>query len=298
MLGVCLPAEIPSAVRSGMRFTVSSMEEAQLISNAAVSLKRAVPVHIKVDTGMGRLGMRMEDAVTMIGAIAKLPGLVMEGLCSHLADAENDARYTRSQLKRFGSVHKDVESKGVLFPWVHVCNSAGLLLRHLQRDTAVRPGLLVYGVVPEGRRKLPVAAVGRLKAALSWKCRVGLVKTLRTGETVSYGRTFRAVKNIKLGVLTAGYGDGYMRRAGNAASVLIRGTRCPVIGRVTMDQMMVDATAVAGILPGDEVVLLGSQGGQAITASQLAGWCDSVPWEVLTGITHRVPRIYMGGQAA
>jgi alanine racemase len=153
-------------------------------------------------------------------------------------------------------------------------------------------------VVPEGRR-IDASNLRRwLQPALSWKTRVALVKEIPKGASLSYGRTFVAPRRMRVATLTVGYGDGYLRSGSNRAEVLLHGKRCRVLGRITMDQMMVDVTRVDAAVAGDEVVLIGRQGGHDITAGELAAWCGTIPWEALTAISHRVPRVYRGGQAA
>jgi alanine racemase len=162
----------------------------------------------------------------------------------------------------------------------------------------VRPGLLVYGIVPPGRRRLGKTSGSHLQAALALKCRVSLVKEIPRGTPLSYGGTFVAPRKMRVATLTAGYGDGYPRAASNRAEVLVRGQRCRVLGRVTMDQTLVDVSRLKRVRSGDEAVLIGKQGREEITASELAAWCGTVPWEILTGITYRVPRVYRGAHAA
>jgi len=298
MLGACLPDEVKTAVRDQVRPTLSSLAEAQWFSEEAQRQGTLVRAHLKVDTGMGRLGVAVNEALPFLRRIKQLPGLVVEGLCTHFAAAEDDARFTRRQQIAFEKIVAAAKAEGMDFEWIHASNSAGLLFQPLATCNAVRPGLLVYGVVPPVKRALRTKLAGQLQPALTWKCRVSLVKTLPSGASVSYGRTFRLKQRLRVGVLTAGYGDGYPRAASNRAQVLVGGQMCPLLGRVTMDQMIVDLSAAPEAQPGDEAVLLGRQGGEEITAVQLAGWCGTVPWEVLTNITHRVPRLYLGGHAA
>jgi alanine racemase len=161
-----------------------------------------------------------------------------------------------------------------------------------------RPGLLVYGIVPPGMRRVSSSLRRHIQPALSLKCRVSFVKQIPKGTPLSYGRTFVAPRRLRVATLTAGYGDGYPRAASNRAEVLIRGQRCRVLGRVTMDQTLVDVSRLDRVASGDEAVLIGRQGEDEITVTELSVWCGSVPWEVLTNITYRVPRLYRGGHAA
>jgi alanine racemase len=184
-----------------------------------------------------------------------------------------------------------------LWHWLHASNSGGLLLEPRAPCNVIRAGLLVFGVVPAGKRLVSPPACRQFRPALSWKCRVSLVKEVPAGTPISYGHTFVTTTTTRIAILTAGYGDGYFRAASNRARVLIGGQRCPVLGRVTMDQIVVDVS-VPQVQPGDEAVLIGRQGDGQVTTNELAAWCDTIAWEVLTNITYRVPRIYRGGQAS
>ncbi len=298
MLGACLPEEIEQAVRDGVRPTVSTLKEARLFSRAAVRLKRLVHAHVKVDTGMGRLGVAAEQARELIRLTSRLAGIQIEGLYTHYASVEDDAAFSRAQRLRFEKLLSDLAEDGLGIPWIHASNSGALLHEPDSLFNLVRPGLLVYGLVPPGQRRASSMLQGHLRPALEFKCRVGLVKEVPRGTSLSYGRTFVARRKMRVATLTAGYGDGYLRAGSNRASVLIHGKRCAVLGRVTMDQMLADVSRVPAARAGDEAVLIGQQGRDEISAVELANWCDTVPWEVLTNISYRVPRIYRGGQAA
>jgi alanine racemase len=251
-----------------------------------------------VDTGMGRLGVAPERAVQLIIGASRLPGIEVQGLYTHYSSVEDDAEFSRRQRKTFETVLEQLAAKGISMPLIHANNSGALLHEPDTLFNLVRPGLLVYGVVPPGKRRLATTLQKRLRPALSFKCRVSLVKEIPKGASLSYGRAFVAPRRMRVATVTAGYGDGYLRAAGNSAQVLVRGKRCAVLGRVTMDQMMVDVSRVPGVRAGDEVVLIGRQEGEEISAGELARWYGTVPWEVLTAISYRVPRIYRGGHAA
>jgi alanine racemase len=298
MLGACLPLEAELAVREGVMATVSSLEEARRFSAAATRLRRVAAVHLKVDTGMGRLGVAAMEAAALLEELEKLPSLAVQGLYTHYAAAEEDAEFTAEQRRHFHDFVAHLCAKGRRFEWLHASNSAGLLLEPPDGCNLVRAGLLVFGIVPPGKRLCLALACRPFRPALTWKCRVGLVKEAPPGTPISYGHTFITAAKTRLAILTAGYGDGYLRSASNRAQVLIGGQRCAVLGRVTMDQMVTDISDVPGVQPGDEAVFIGRQGGDRITANELAGWCDTIPWEILTNITYRVPRLYRGGQAA
>ncbi len=298
MLGACLPDEVERAVRDEVQPTLSSVEEAVAFSAAASRLGRVVNVHVKVDTGMGRLGLAADDAVEAIRRMRALPGLRLEGIYTHYASADDDAVYSARQARRFLNVLSDLHESGVDFPIVHANNSAAILHQRGTTGRMVRPGLLVYGIIPPGPRRWDRQGAGHVRAALSFKCRVSLVKTVPAGARLSYGGSYVARRSLSMAVVTAGYGDGYLRSASGRARVLIGGRRCPVLGRITMDQMLVDVSRAGEVAVGDEVVLIGGQGGDRISATDVAVWAGTIPWEVLTAITHRVPRVYLGGHAS
>ena len=298
MLGACLPDEVERAVKDNVMPTLSTVDEARRFSRIAKKLKRTVNAHVKIDTGMGRLGVSPEHATELLNAIARLPNLNAVGLYSHFASAESDAAFSRRQRSQFNRLAKELTTAGHTFTHVHMNNSAGLLHEPDSIYNLARPGLLVYGVLPHGRRRVTTAMKRNLHPALSWKCRVSLVKDIATGTPLSYGRSFIAPRRMRVATLTAGYGDGYLCSAAGNARVLVSGKLCPVLGRVTMDQMLVDVSKIKSAKPGDETVLIGRQGKQEITAHHLADWASTLPLEVLTSIAYRVPRVYRGGQAA
>jgi len=298
MLGACLPDEVEWAVRDEVAPTISSLEEAQRFSLTAVRLKKTVPIHIKVDTGMGRLGIAASEASKLLEAASRLPGISVQGIYTHYASVEDDVAFSRKQREQFHRLVKQLLKRARHVEFVHVNNSGALLFERGSIYNTVRPGLLVYGVSPPGKRRAAAALRKHLRPALSWKSRVSFVKEIPKGAPLSYGRSFIAPGPMRVATVTAGYGDGYLRSASNRAEVLIGGQRCSVLGRVTMDQMMVDVSHLPEVAVGNEVVLIGSQGDAQITVTQLAEWCGTIPWEVLTNITYRVPRLYRGGQAS
>jgi alanine racemase len=252
MLGACLPDEVEDTIRDRVMPTLSSLEEADWFSSAAVRLGVTVQVQVKVDTGMGRLGMMAEDAARIIDQIRRLPGLRLEGIYTHFAVAEEDADYSAWQRQRFESLLAALRNQGLAIPCVHGGNSAALLHEPGCHWDLVRPGLLVYGVAPPGSRRDNGAEVRPVRPVMSLRCRVSFLKAVRPGDSLSYGRTFVAEGALRVATLTAGYGDGYPRAASNRAMVLVGGRRCRVLGRVTMDQTLVDVTDVDGVRVGDE----------------------------------------------
>jgi alanine racemase len=298
MLGACLPHEVEQCVRDEVRPTISSLAEAKAFAAMAARLGKTVPVHVKVNTGMGRLGVEVAGALPLISAICRASGLKLEGLYTHFSSAEDAARFSRQQARRFKELLGALAKIGTDIPVIHANNSAALLHEPETVFNLVRPGLLVYGIVPAGKRRSPSSLQQQVQPALSWKCHVSFVKDVARGETLSYGQSFMAPRRLRVATLTAGYGDGYLRSGSNRAQVLIGGRRCPVLGRITMDQMLADVSRVPRAKPGDEAILVGRQGNAEIGINELAQWCGTIPWEVLTNITYRVPRIYRGDTAA
>ena len=298
MLGACLPEEMEQAVKEEVMVTVSSLAEAEALAAVAKRFKRTALAHLKVDTGMGRLGCAPEAAEDLIGRIDALPGVSLVGLFTHFASVEDEFHYTQRQRTVFGKLHNSIETRGRKFEYLHAHNTAAILLEEPGPYNCVRPGLLVYGVLPVGRRRLEVAGLEQLRPALSLKCRVTLVREVPKGSRLSYGGIYTTTRTTRVATIGAGYGDGYLRAGSERANVLIGGERCPVLGRITMDQMLVDVTKLARVEPGDEVALIGRQGEQELTATEVAQWAETVPWEVLTAITYRVPRVYRGTQAS
>jgi alanine racemase len=298
MLGACLPGEVETLVRDGVMPTISTTNEAKRFSAAARKAAKTVSVHVKVDTGLGRLGAPPGQALELLRQIRRLPGLELAGLYTHFAAVEDDAEFTRRQAGRFRHLLQQLDRDGIRVPLIHANNSAGLLHEPETIYNLVRPGLLVYGVVPPGKRRPVSTLPQKLRSALSLHCRVSLIKEVPSGTPLSYGGTLVTNRRKRVATLTPAYGDGYLRAGSNRARVLIGGRRCRVLGRITMDQMLVELPRALAVRPGDAVVLIGCQGQEEITANQLADWCRTVPWEVLTNITYRVPRLYRGGQAA
>jgi len=298
MLGACVADEVDNAVSDGVMPTLSTLEEARWFSKAAVKTKKTVEAHIKVDTGMGRLGVEPDFALELVRQVSALPGLKVAGLFTHYSCVDDDADFSRHQSLQFRGLVAQIKKAGFDIPWIHANSSGALLHEPETLFNLVRPGLLAYGVVAPGRRTVAGELAQHLRPALAFKCRVSLVKDIPQGKPLSYGHTFVSPRPMRVATITAGYGDGYMRAGSNRAEVLIGGCRCRILGNITMDQMIVDVSAVAHVMAGDEVVLIGRQGAGQVSACDLAHWFNTIPWEVLTNITHRVRRLYLGTCAA
>jgi alanine racemase len=284
ILGSLFPFEsFAAALENRLTPTIASWAAARALARAAERRGMSSPLHVKVDTGMGRVGMTPATAQAVLPRIAGMTSLRLEGVYTHLARAE-DPRRSRDQLSLFDRLISGCRSAG-LSPLFHAANSAGMLLSPAARLDLVRPGLALYGVPP-------APGVQGLAPVLSWRTRVVFLKTVPRGTPVSYGAAWRAPRRSRLATLPVGYADGYRRALSGNARVLIKGRSVPVVGRVTMDQVVVDVTGVPGVDVGDEVVLLGSQGRRRITAVQMAEWAGTISYEILCGISGRVPRLY------
>jgi alanine racemase len=292
VLGYTPPEQAPEAIELNLAQTVYTMEAAEAISMAAVKLRKKAKIHIKIDTGMGRLGFLTDlKTPSEILKIAGLPGLDIEGLFTHFAVADaREKSFTREQYEKFLEVSSEIEKFGLEIPIKHAANSAAIIdLPDMHLDM-VRAGVSIYGLYPsEEVMKDKID----LKPALSLKARVSYVKKVKAGTGVSYGRTFITDRDTTIATIPVGYADGYTRLLSHKAMVIIRGQKVPVLGTVCMDQFMVDVTAVPDVKIGDEVVLIGQQGGQSITADELARLIGTINYEIVCMISDRVPRIYV-----
>ena len=258
---------------------VASLEAARRLSEAAARLRRTINIHVKVDTGMGRIGVRPEAAPALVRSLAGLPGVRVQGIYTHLACADSDAAFTRRQLISFRRVVAELSREGLRPPFVHAANSAGAMRYPAARFDLVRPGLAAYGLYPG------------FEPVLTLKSKIVFLKTVAKGAPVSYDSTWRAKRATRVATLPIGYGDGYARALSSRADVLVGGRRCPVIGRVTMDQVMVDVTGAPEARVGEDAVLIGRQGRAEIPVSELARLCGTIPYETATAISSRVPRV-------
>ena len=274
---------------------VLSAEYAAALNKAAHSKIRC---HIKIDTGMGRIGLKYsnpEHCADEAEKIIKMDKINAEGLYTHfaVADCPDDpecVKYTDSQRENILSVYDILCQRGYQLPHVHFLNSAGLCYHNNERSTLARAGIIMYGLYPNYPVKLPI----EVKPVMELKAVISMVKKLRTGESVSYGRTYKAPDNdVVAATVTVGYADGYSRLLSGKADVLVRGKRCPIIGRVCMDQLMLDVSNVPDVKEGDIVTLIGRDGDEVITADELAAMYGTIGYEIVCGISKRVPRIYV-----
>ncbi|MBI5422691.1 MAG: alanine racemase [Opitutae bacterium] len=292
LLGATLPDEERYLAELDLAATVSSLEEVQRFDAAARTAGKAIAVHLKIDTGMGRLGVWADRAPELYRAIVESQHLRLAGVFTHFASADDDPQFTADQrglFLRSIALFPGLDPRRVL---IHADNSAGLASTPGDDSpfNAVRVGLLQFGVLPHPNSLL---ARVRTEPVFSFHARIGLVKELPAGATVSYGRTHRLARPSRVAVVTAGYGDGLPRAASNRGTVLVRGQRCPILGRVCMDQTIVDVTDLpAPPAAGESVVLVGRQGDAQITLAEFSAAADTIPWETLTSVTKRVARRY------
>jgi alanine racemase len=283
--------QMREAVRLGVTVTLYSGEAAQALSRAALALGKTVNVHVKIDTGMGRLGMRAEqldEIITLIRTIKSLPGLVLEGLYTHFAMADAaDQTYTQMQLQRLHTILYHLEQQGLRPPIVHAANSAATLALPETHFDMVRPGIAIYGLHPSSEVRLPDG----FRPALSFKTQVAQVKLVPAGEGIGYGCTYITERPTRVAVLPVGYADGFRRAPRNWGTVLIHGQEAPILGHICMDQCMVDVTHIPQTRVGDEVVLIGRQGNATLTAEQIAQRLGTINYEVVAEILARVPRV-------
>jgi alanine racemase len=286
ILGPAIPEERAAIVERGFIPSVSTLEEAQDFDGLAEGGK--VAINLKFDTGMGRMGVVEADAVAVFKKVAALPNTKIHSISTHLPVSNEDIGYTSDQLLRFGRIVEQLRAEVPGDYKAHVLQSAGVLAFGESTFEIVRAGIILHGIspLPEFQKIL--------KPVLTWKTRIALIRDVPKGSSISYGRTFITPSNMKVATLSAGYADGYPRHLSNRdASVLVRGQRCPLLGRVTMDLMVIDVSHLEEATVGDEVVLLGRQGAEEISATELADRAGTISWDVVTRIGQRVHRVYL-----
>ena len=287
VMGPVFPEQAEALVGANLTPVVYTLPVAKALSDAARNAGRTVPVHVKIDTGMGRIGLTPEAAADFISAITMLPGVVVEGLMTHFADADlRDKKFAVVQMDRFESLIGSLDAKGITVPLRHAANSAAVLEYDRALLTMVRPGLMLYGYDP-----LESGVAADLRPVLSLVTRIAYIKQVPAGVPISYGRTFVTKRESLIATIPIGYADGYSRGLSNKGEALVRGKRVPVAGRVCMDMTMLDVTEVPGVADGDEAVLIGSRGNERISADDIAAKTGTIAYEVLCGISGRVPRV-------
>jgi len=286
ILGSAVPQERSTIAERGFIPSVSTLEEAQDFDRLARG--EPVAINFKVDTGMGRMGVVESQAVAVFKKVAALPKIKIHSVSTHLPVSNEDADYTRDELSRFRKIVEQFRAEVPANYKAHVLQSAGVLAFADPVFDIVRGGIMLYGISPLPEfQKL-------LKPVMTWKTRIALVRDMPKGSSISYGRTFVTPRQMRVATLSAGYADGYPRHLSNrGAAVLVRGKRCALLGRVTMDLIMIDVSGIEDVDLGEEVVMMGRQGDEEISCAELAEKADTITWEIITRVGSRVPRIFV-----
>ena len=290
LLSPTLPGEMPRALTLGLEVTLNSLAEAKELAAVARAAGRLAKVHVKVDTGMGRAGVWHEAAAELFAFVRDEPSLEWRGVYTHFSSADADPARTAEQRAIFLRLLELIPAPARSGLMIHADNSAGLESFSASAPfNAVRVGLMQYGLPPSAGSFL---ASLRPEPVLSFHARIVLVKDLPSGVAVSYNGTRTLTRPSRVAIVAVGYGDGVPTAASNRGSFLVRGRRCPILGRVTMDQTIVDITDVPGVEVGDAATILGAQGSDRITVAEFCAWSDCIPWEALCTLTQRVRRVY------
>jgi alanine racemase len=289
VLGALFDEQVSDLIAHRLTPVVSDGRILPALAKAARSYLTPYPIHLKVETGMGRLGLSPEDLLGLLDNPLLRNPFQVEGLMTHLADADGkDSTFTERQLDTFNTTLKQVQQRGITLPLVHTANSAAIVRFPDAHFSLVRPGIMLYGY-----HTLPdTVPAPDLRPVLSLHTTIAQLRTIPQGGTVSYNGTFVATRPTRIAVLPIGYADGYSRRLSHRGSVLIQGRRAPIVGLVCMDMIMVDVTDLAPVQVGETVTLIGAQGEESIWADEVADWIGTIPYEVLCGIGSRVPRLY------
>jgi len=284
---------IPDLFADRLVPSVTELEFARRVSAEAARRNLGVPVHVEVDTGMGRTGVSAESALSFIRDVAGLPGLTLAGVFTHFPSADSDIRFTESQLAAYRALLSRLEAAGIKGFLRHAANTAGILNVFESHLDMLRPGLVIYGILPEsyasGRRHTDLD----LKPVMSLRSRVVNLRDLPAGHSVSYERHYFTSRPSRIAVITAGYGDGYPYALTNAGKAIVRGRRASIVGNVCMDLSMLDVTDVPDVAIGDPVTLFGTENGDTITVNELASWAETIPYDIICRVSPRVPRVYI-----
>ncbi len=288
VLGGIFGRKVDPIFRYRLTPVVFGKDSLRVLSREAEKRRRKVRVHLKVDTGMGRLGVPYHLWHDFLRELRRFPKIEAEGILSHFAMTDGEVEFTQTQWKAFGEAVTTARELGIRCPYLHMANSAMLTAFPAYSAQLVRPGIMLYGSYPSPAFRSLIS----LKPVMTLKTRIHFLKSARPGTRISYGGTFKARRESLIATLPIGYADGYSRRLSNQGEVLIHGRRAPVVGKVCMDFTMVDVTDIPRVSEGDEVILMGRQGNERITPEEIADKIDSIPYEVLCSIGKRVPRIY------
>ncbi len=290
VLSLALPEQARIIIEYNLVATVSDLENAYLLAKLAREANSIARVMVKIDTGMGRIGLPAREAIHFLPKIIALPGLKIEGIFTHLARAEDeDPTFTQQQVRKLAAIAQWAKRVGLPLPFISAANSAGTIKIAASHFNLVRPGIVLYGLPPSSNFKVPF----RLQPAMRLKTKVAFIKEVPAGTPIGYGSTYVTPQKTFIATLPVGYGDGYNRQLSNKADVLIGGRRRRVVGKVCMDQIMVDVGPAGDVRMGEEVVLFGRQGEEEITVTELAELAGTINYELVCAISSRVPRIYL-----
>ena len=289
VLGGVWGNQVPLFLKHNLTITASSIDKLKQIDETAEQVKTKAKVHLKIDTGMERIGVHYYNAEKFIEEAYKCKHIIIEGIYSHFANSEaEDLTHARLQLSRFNEVLEFFNSRSIEPPVRHISNSGAILQLPEANLDLVRPGIMLFGVYPSSKVKKTI----EVKPALSWKSLVVYFKVIKPNHPVGYGSTWQTDHNVRSVTVPLGYGDGYMRSMSHKAKVLLNGKLYPVVGTISMDQIVVNIDSDSAY-NGDEVILLGSDGRNSIKCEELAEWAGTIPYEILTNINTRVPRVYL-----
>jgi alanine racemase len=279
-------------LQNNLSQVICTEEMARALDRSAMRHGKKARVHIKIDTGMGRIGISPGETIPFIKKILDLPHLELEGIYTHLSVADSpDPSFTINQFQIFSYLCKEIEKEGIKIPLRHMANSAAIVRFPEMHLDMVRPGIMIYGVdpFPDGN------GVIELKPVMTFKTEIVFIKSIPKGTSISYGRTFISERPMRVATICVGYADGYPRHLSNKGEVLVRGKRSRILGNVCMDMVIIDITHIPEAREGDEVVLFGNQLGGKLLVEEVATWAGSIPYEILCGISRRVPRVYIEG---
>lgn len=289
ILGNTLIRGLERIVNYDLIATITQKKTAFILNKLAEKKRKKVKVHLKIDTGMGRIGFWHASAIEEIKSISKLKHIEIEGLFTHLSSAEKDKRFTRKQLKRFNTLIDKIKKEHISIPFYHAANSMAILHHKESHFNLVRPGLILYGVYPDLKSKRLLD----IKPVLSLKAKIVYLKEVEAGRSISYGRKYITKRKSKIATLAIGYADGYTHLLTNKARVLIKGNYARVVGKICMDQTMADVSRIKGVKIGDEATLIGKDKNRIITVEELAKLVGTIPYEILCWISERVKRRYI-----
>ncbi len=286
LFSAALPSEYPEMIKFGIQPTLSQITEFRALNKLCKKLRKHLTVHLKIDTGMGRLGLFHKDFAANLRKIGQCENLSVASLYTHLAAAESDRLFTMEQIEAFKVCLGQWQNAGLPLPLVHCANSAGILNFPHHTFDALRPGISIYGSSPVKKFEPLLIPV------MTFKSRMTFVRTVPKGTTLSYGHSYTCPRSMRIATISAGYADGYMRGLSNKGFCYADGIKCPVLGRVTMDQIIIDVTKVRSAKIGSEVLLFGREGNTTLRADVLADLCGTISYEIFTGISKRVTRVY------